>query len=81
MVCQLKTPDFLIQRPGKSAALVSKKFGLQQPAGNRRAIYLNEGALAAWAEVVNRARDQFLAGARLTQNQSGGIGRSHHFYL
>ncbi len=45
-VGKFEAADFLIDRSGKSAALVAEKFGFEQAAGDGGAIYFHKGALA-----------------------------------
>ncbi len=52
-----------------------------KPAGNGRAIQLDEGAIAARAQAMNGARQQFLAGAGLALDEHGRIGGRHGFNL
>ena len=55
---------------GEGALLVPEQFGLDQVARDRRHVDRNERTGAALAVVVQRARDQFLAGA--------GFAGDHH---
>src|SRR5262250_2254824 len=66
VIGQLKPPDFLCDGPRKGALLVSKKLAFQQIKGNGRAIQLDEGTPTSRAEVMDRAGDEFLAGAGLS---------------
>ena len=76
-VRQLEAADLLRDRPGEGALLVAEQLALQQVERDGRAVELDEGAPAARAELVDRPRDQLLAGARLAQEQHRGIGRRH----
>ena len=58
-----------------------KSSASSSPDGNRRAIDFHKGALATRAEIVNGARDDFLAGASLAQKQHGGAGGRNEFDL
>ena len=49
---------------GEGALLVAEQLGFDQVARDRRHVDGDERAVAALAVVVQRARDQFLAGAR-----------------
>src|ERR1700683_3801533 len=53
---------------------MAKKFAFEQIERNRSAIELYVGAAAARADIVNRAGDEFLAGAGFTLEKNGGIG-------
>src|SRR5262249_36272683 len=66
-------------RASESAPLVTKQFALDQPGGNGRAIDLDEGPIAARTQIVNRSRNEFLAGAGLSQDEHGGIGGRPNF--
>jgi hypothetical protein len=50
---------------GEGAALVAEQFGLQQVFRDRRRVQRDEGLLRARAVLVQRARDQLLAGAAI----------------
>ncbi len=56
-------------RAGERAALVAEQFAFEQRFGNRRAVDGDERRLRAVAVLVNRARDEFLAGAGFAANQ------------
>src|SRR5206468_2002108 len=75
LVSHFKTADFLSNGACERALLVTKKLAFQQIKWNSSAIQLDEWASAARADVVNRARDQLLAGACFTLNKHGGTGR------
>jgi hypothetical protein len=54
---------------------MAKEVAFQQTEWNGGAIQLYEWAPAPRAKVVNRARDQFLAGASFSLDQNRGIRR------
>src|SRR4051812_820597 len=56
------------------ALFVAEQLGLYQALGQRRAAHLDERLLRAQRPVVDRVRDQLLAGPRLAADQHGGIG-------
>ena len=58
---------------GEGAALVAEQLGLEQCVRNGRAVDLDEGLVAPPAGQVHRAGEQFLAGARLAQQQHRGL--------
>jgi hypothetical protein len=62
---------------GESAALVAEHLRLQQLMRNRRAVDRHEGAPAPCRQVVDRPRDDLLAGAALARDQNGRIGRGY----
>ena len=59
---------------GERALLVAEQLRLDQRVGQRRAAHLHERLLRAQRVVVDRVRDQLLAGARLAADQHGGVG-------
>ena len=50
------------ERTGKGALLVAEQLAFDERFGQRRAVDRDERHAPARAEVVNRARDEFLAG-------------------
>src|SRR5439155_22995746 len=74
-VGQLEPADFLGDRAGERAFLVSEQLAFEQIERDGRAIQLDERATAPRAQSVNRTRDQLLAGARLAVDEHGRIGR------
>src|SRR5207253_10849358 len=54
------------------AAHVPEELALEERRREGRAVADHEGALAERREVVQRARDQLLAGAALAQHERGG---------
>ena len=57
-------------RAGERAAHVTEQLGLEQRLGNRAAVERDEPLRAARAVVMNRARDDFLAGAGLAGHEN-----------
>ena len=62
---------------GERAADVPEQFALQQVFGQGAAVDADERAAASRAEPVNGLGDQFLARARLAQQQHGGVRAGH----
>ena len=60
---------------GERAAHVAEELGLEQRLGNRAAVQRDEPVHAPRAVVMNRARDDFLAGAGLAGDQDRAVGR------
>src|SRR5580698_6455418 len=54
-ISHFETANSLSDRPGEGTLLMPKQLALEQIEGNCRAIELNEGAIAARTEIVNRA--------------------------
>ena len=67
--------------PGKSALLVPEKFAFEEPGRNSGAVHFHERPLVTRAEIVDGARDQFLAGAGFTENENRRIRRRHRLQL
>ena len=63
-----------LDRAGERALLVAEQLALEQVLGDRRAIDGDELALAA-ARFVNRAGEQFLAGAAGAEQHHRDVGR------
>ena len=73
MVGLLEAADLGLVRAGERAALVAEQLRLEELLGERSAVDGDERTGAARAEIVDRARDQLLAGARLAGDQHGGV--------
>src|SRR5271170_265913 len=65
---KLETADVLRDRPAKRPAFVAKQLTFDQPCRQRRTVYLDKWLIPAAACGMERARDQLLAGSRLTRN-------------
>src|SRR5262249_47601904 len=74
LVGQLEAADLLGDGAGEGALLVAEQLALQEAGGDGGAVELDEGAVAARAEVVQGAGDQLLAGAGLAADEDGGAG-------
>ena len=70
-----KRPSRLADRVREGAPDVAEELGFEQLLGNRAAVHGDEHALRAAAVVVDRARDQLLAGAALARDQHRAVGR------
>ena len=66
---------------GEGARLVAEQLRLDQLLGQRAAVHLHVGLVGARRVVVQRVRDQLLAGARLAANQHRGRGAGHLRHL
>ena len=64
-VRRLEAADAPLARAGEGAALVAEELALEQRLRDRGAVHDDEGLVAARAELVDRARDELLAGAAL----------------
>ena len=62
-------------RAGERALDVAEQLGLEQRFGQRAAVDGHERPARAVAVLMNRARDQLLAGAALADDQHRGVGR------
>src|SRR5262249_13786187 len=81
LVGKFETADFLADRAGKGAALMTEEFAFEKAGRNCRAINFDKGTLAPRTEVVDGAGDQLFAGAGFAKNQDGGIRRRGEFDL
>src|ERR1700678_1720726 len=77
-VSQLEAANSVGDSSCKSALLMTKKFTFQELEGNGSTIHLYERATAPRAGVVNRPRDQFLAGPGFSLDKNRGVGWGHH---
>ena len=66
---------------GEGAFLVAEELGFDQFGGHGGAVQRDEGAVAARAAIMQRARDQFLAGAGLAQNADARFAGGHPIHL
>src|SRR6266849_6975912 len=80
-VGQLETANLLRDGSGEGASLVAKELTFQQIQRDGSAIQFYKRASAPRAEVMNRARDQFLSSAGFTLDKNRGIGRRDPFDL
>ena len=80
-VGELEATNFLADGAGESAAFVAEEFGFEKTTGNGGAIDFDEGAIAARAEIVDGAGEEFLAGAGFAEEQDGGAGGGGKFDL
>src|SRR6266404_6753106 len=76
-VRQRKSADMRIDRSGKGSALVPEKLAFEKAGRHRRTVHFDEIPAAAWAELVNRARDNFLARPGFASDQDGGVRWRH----
>ena len=76
----LEAPLLARRRAGERPFLVAEQLRLDQRVGQRRAADLHERLGCALRVVVDRLRDQLLAGARLAADQHRGVGARdlHH---
>ena len=74
---QLEAADAALERAGECALDVSEQLAFDQPGGDRAAVDFHERMLVTRAAAVDGARDQFLAGAGLAEDQDRGVGRRH----
>src|SRR5439155_5532883 len=72
---QLELAGLSRRGAGKGALLVSEEFRLQQRFRNRGAVNRHKGSVGAWAERVQRPREELLAGAAFALEQHRRIGR------
>src|SRR5690349_24024464 len=72
---QLEASDPRLRGARECAPLVPEHLALDKILWNRRAIHPHERLVASWTGVVNRARHQLLAGARLAGDKHAGVSR------
>src|SRR5204862_3799730 len=65
----------LLRRSGEGALLVTEQLALDQLRRNRRAVELHERPVGASAVLVDRARDELLAGAVLPGDEHAARAR------
>src|SRR5260370_13096547 len=70
-----------IDRARKGSAFMSEQLTFEKAGRHSRTVHLHQIAASARAELVNRSRYYFLAGAGLSGNQYGCIGARHRLYL
>src|SRR6187200_430198 len=74
---QLEAADTAGNRARECAFRVAEQLRLGERLWNGRRVEGDESLIRARAVVVNRPRDQFLAGAGLALNQHGAVHRSY----
>ena len=72
-VGQLEAPELAAVGAGERALLVAEQLRLRQRLRQRRAVELDERPVPARRDVVDDARDESLAGARLAAQQHGRV--------
>jgi hypothetical protein len=80
-VGQLESANLLRYGSGERALLVAKKLTFQQIEWNGSAIQSHERTSAPRTKVVNRVRDELLAGACFSLDQHSGTGGRDPFDL
>ena len=73
----LEAAGAVVDGAGERAADVAEQLAFQQVLGQGAAVDADERAAAARAEPVDGLGDQFLAGARLAQQQHRGVRLGH----
>src|SRR5581483_261893 len=68
-----ETALMFAHRPGERAFLVSEQFGFDQRLRECRTVHLHEGSVLAGTKIVNRPRDQLLAGAAFSAQENRRI--------
>src|SRR5262249_32932378 len=76
-VSKLELPLPSLQRPSERSTLMAKQLRGHQGRRCRRTVDGDECARRARGATMNRPRDEFLAGPRLTGDENGRVGRSH----
>jgi hypothetical protein len=60
-VSQLEAADLLRNSAREGALFMTEEFTFQKAGGNRRAVHLDEAALPARTQFVNRPGDEFFS--------------------
>jgi len=77
-VCGLEPTLRLCHRTSECSFFVAEEFTFEQSARNGYAVGCHEPVLAAWAGLVNRPCDYFLAGAGFSLNENCRVHGRHH---
>src|SRR2546427_11090989 len=72
-VGSLELADLELVRAREGASLITKQLALEELARHGGAVDLDEWPRPPGREVVDRPRDQLLAGARLTRDENGDV--------
>ena len=73
----LHLPGLLLHGAGERSLFVPEQLALEQRLRDGRAVQPHVRLLPPLAGVVNRSRDQLLAGSALAENQDRGLGRAN----
>src|SRR6185295_10109133 len=71
----LQLTRLALRRAGERAALVAEQLRLEEILRQRRAVERDERSVAPRRRAMEKARDDFLARARLAEQQHGRLGR------
>ena len=77
-VGQLEAALVLANRARERALLVPEQLAFDEAGRDGRAVDLHQQPLAPRAGLVDRPRDQLLAGSGLARDEDGGVGRRDH---
>src|SRR5580698_3515521 len=77
-VGQFHASDLLSDGAREGAFFVAEKFTFQQSRRDGGAVQLDESAIFAGAQIVNRAGNQFFTGTSFTQDQDRGLTGSYN---
>jgi hypothetical protein len=72
-ICERKAADVRIDGTGERSPHMSKQIAFEKTGRHRRTVHLDEIPAATRAELVDRARDDLLAGSCLAGDQDSGI--------
>jgi len=75
----LEAADASLDRAGERAGLMPERLGRHQRVRNRADVDGDQRPTAALRQPMDGTRHQFLAGAGLSRDQHGGVGRSDTF--
>src|ERR1044072_4461440 len=71
-MCQLKPSFTGSVGPGERASFMSEEFAFDQPRRESSTVHSHQWFSMPRTPIMDRLRNQFLAGARFTQNEHGG---------
>ena len=80
LVGGLEQTDLVLSGTGKGTPLVAEQFAFEQIFRQRAAVDRQKTIVGAFRGEMNRARDQFLAGARFAGDQHARIGARDFFH-
>jgi hypothetical protein len=81
LIGQLEAPDLPRYSAGVGAFFAAEQLAFDKGCRNGRAVDPHHRSSFTGAQLMNLRREQFLAGARLSEQQHGGIGRRHLLHL
>src|SRR6266404_7232264 len=81
VVCQFKPALALRDGTGKRAFLVTEHLAFEQSGWNCGAIHFYQRMFSSTAQIMKRARDQFLPGTGLAEDENCRISRRNSLHI